>query len=931
MSNKSIDLSTDKIRYLAIGDSITEGFNSRYGIGFPGKIYFDKDNNINKISGMSYPSILAQMLENINPGCIETFDNFALTGTRVVDWLYFLGIDPKKYNYSNSEKQILESKEYDIRENNPQKRRAYSQFGMFGVNNNNDFNKLKNKIKKANLITLTIGANDWLTDFPFFEIMSLKKNILSKEQFDKKIDKINDDLFAKIKKFFNAIKEINPTANIIAISYPTSLPFLARLNNEELNKNSDNKIVIGDYIELLNDVIMKVTDKTNTYYINCENKAYWEENVDDLSKIFFDIHPTYFGYKKIAHEIFSKLALSNDFYDESFDKIKNIFPNTNKEYFESDYKKFSNVIDFSKINLSNEALIKLSNVTNEKLFWSDNSHEKEFLNLRRELSIKKYFSTNIKSSSYNNIRKLLNTLLFFIEENNFDPNNYLQKILENKEYSSLLWKIIYRSDYLDIVVNQIQDKIDNNSKLKIKTNLQDFKGIIFNRLFDISNIFLLLKDFSIEISKLDDKKFSSLIENAAISILINVNHSEKYNEPIKIFIKNKAVDIVLKRFKSTETDLINALIDNFLDNNLELIFINLIKTYFGSLDNIADLKNINTFINKFVTNFFKKIDIKLIMENIIGNDQLEYIFSEIIINILEIKNYTVHDVLLFKKFIKLLILKINNNDFIISIFSKLVLFFININNNKTKSSSLDFIWSFKGHEFWNILKHSKIKKMWTNENDVFVVADLINLIFEKSSTVNSEFYKILINIKHPKLRENSFTSNLFNIAKDWIEKIYKIENVYLLIANTLYNSFLEFKKINPNIKNEENPYYKAYYRFVVSSLWIGYRLFQKDIPINIFWNTKKGILKSLPSISNQIHRLAMGNTKNKDRAALVNYIFGAAYIQHISDLTVEEDALLDSVLWYIQTSESINEFDYVKKQKKMFIIKSLQNGYWGKN
>jgi hypothetical protein len=98
------------------------------------------------------------------------------------------------------------------------------------------------------------------------------------------------------------------------------------------------------------------------------------------------------------------------------------------------------------------------------------------------------------------------------------------------------------------------------------------------------------------------------------------------------------------------------------------------------------------------------------------------------------------------------------------------------------------------------------------------LADVINLIFEKSSITKSDFYKTLLNIYNPKLKDNSLTANLFNIAKDLVEKMMKIEKIYLAIANTLYNSFLEFKKINPKIDNESNPYYKSYYRFVVSSL-----------------------------------------------------------------------------------------------------------------
>ncbi|MGL6125372.1 MAG: SGNH/GDSL hydrolase family protein [Metamycoplasmataceae bacterium] len=927
MSIKQIDISKEKIRYLAIGDSIGEGFNAAYGIGFPGEIYFDSKSNKNEIRGMSYPSILAKMLNDISPNCIEEFDNFCLTGTRISDWLYFLGVEPKKYNFKNSERQILDIKQSDRKENNPQKRRAFNQFGMFGINDKNDFNKLKNKIKNANLITITIGANDWITEFPFLEITSLKNGLISKKEFDRRMDNINNQIFEKLRIFFSEIRIINPTANIIVTSYPSTLPVLARLSDKELNKKGGHEISLKYYIEIFNKMIIEFANNANMYFVNVENKDYWEENIDNLSSVFCDIHPTYFGYKKIAHEIFYKIALSNDFHNKSFEEIKNIIPNMNKLFFESDKKKFSNVIDFSNTKLVDTSLIELSNITNEKTFWSNNFHEKEFLNLKERLSIKKFITSDARSSSYNNVNNFLNSFLIFIEENNFDPKKKMEKILKNKKYTTILLEIIYKSDYLDIVVNEIQKEIDKKNKLKIKSTTEEYDNLILNKIFDASSVFLLLKDFSMELKKSNDKDLLTLIEQAFTSVLINVYNSPKYNQSIREFIKIKAVNIISKRFNSTQLDQVEILVNNFLDINLEFLFINLMSSYFEGLSKIENLKNINSFIKDFVGNFFKKLDMKLIIENIIGNDPLEYFLSEVIINILGIRNYTVQDVLLFKKFINLLVSKINNIDLIVRLFSKFVTWSTK-ENKKTKASTIDFIWSSESNELWSLLNQHNIKKMWTNQNDVFVLADIINLVFEKSSIEESEFYNVLMNINHPKTKNNSLTSNLFNIAKDWIERIHKIESLYLVIANTLYNSFLEFKKINPSIRNEDNPYYKSYYRFVVSSLWICFRLFQKDISINIFWNTKKGILRALPTISSHIHKLSMGNSRKREQGHVVNYIFGEEYTKYLLDFDINEKNLEKSMLWTIQNSNLSYEPEKIKKQKRMKIINSLKRGYW---
>ncbi|MGL5591992.1 MAG: SGNH/GDSL hydrolase family protein [Metamycoplasmataceae bacterium] len=931
MSIKPIDLSKDKIRYLAIGDSIAEGFNSAYGVGFPGEKKQDPTSKKQDIRGMSYPAILAKMLNDVSPECVEEFDNFCLTGTRISDWLYFLSVDPKNYNFKNSERQILDAKDYDRKENNPQKRRTYNQFGMFGIKNKSDFDKLKNKIKEANLISITIGANDWITRFPFLEIMSLKNELISMEEFENLMEEINQEIFARMKVFFDEIRRLNPTANIIVTTYPTTLPILARWNNEKMNKNSKNKVLVSDFIHVFNTKLIDAAKDAEMYYINLEDKKYWAENIDNLSSVFFDVHPTYFGYKKIAYELFPKISLSNEFYKKSFEEIKAIFPNLDKEYFESDHKTFSNMVDFSKINLSDKKLIELSKITDEQAFWNDNSHEKEFLHLRRDLTIKKFFGSDSRSSSYENIKSLLKSLLQFINKNKLDPKKKLTKILKNKEYSATILNVIYESDYIDVMLNQVQKKIDENASKNIKTDLVEFDNILSSVLFDTSNIFFMLKDLSQKLTKLGSKELLELMEEALIEILTNVYNSPKFDQPIKAFLKKKAVEVISQRFNSTQRDKINLIVDNFLNKNLEYLFVNLIKSYFESLDKINDPKNINNFIRNFIRNFFKKIDMKLIIENIIGNESLEYFLAEISLNILAIKEYTVQDVLLFQKFIKLVIAKINNNELIASTFSAFVTSYVDNLNNQNKSGIIDFSWFSENDEFWDQLKQSKIEKLWTNSNDVFVLADVINLVFEKSSIEQSPLYLILLNVKNSKIKANSLSANLFNIAKDLLENVSKIEDLYLTASNTLYNSYLEFKKMNPTIAKEKNPYYKAYYRFVVVSLWVGYRLFQKDISLNIFWNTKKGIIKALPTISSQVHRLAMGNTKNKERAELVNNIFGEAYTNYLQGKDMDEKDYRKGILWTIQNSDLSYEPEKLNKERRLQVFKSLKLGYWDEN
>jgi hypothetical protein len=304
--------------------------------------------------------------------------------------------------------------------------------------------------------------------------------------------------------------------------------------------------------------------------------------------------------------------------------------------------------------------------------------------LKRSLSVKKYFYYDDKSIANNNIKSLLSSILLFVEQNNLDPKNKIKTLLKNERYLKLFISSFMASHYLDIVTNQIQDEIDKSHKAKTKITLPIFKEIVFSKIFDITNMFYLLRDFGNEITKIEkNKMFINLLESTSISILLNISNSQKYNEVFKQNIKDKAVNILCKRFKSVEYDLIKILIDNFVEENMEVIIINLIKTYFYSLETILDIKSINAFLTKFINSFFRKIELKSILEKIIDNDQVEYAFSETIINMLEIKNYSISDVLLFKKFINLVVSKINNQDAIINLFSQILINFVDKTSSKT--------------------------------------------------------------------------------------------------------------------------------------------------------------------------------------------------------------------------------------------------------
>ncbi|RCT49264.1 SGNH/GDSL hydrolase family protein, partial [Ureaplasma urealyticum] len=117
-----------KINYLAIGDSITAGFNSELGWEAPGRY----DPITNKISGLSFPSFIAQYINKVEPNRLASYENLGITGSRIEDWLYMLGAGSDEY-FKNQEYRVFDfSKQMDQQKDKPFKNRLSKFFKNFG-------------------------------------------------------------------------------------------------------------------------------------------------------------------------------------------------------------------------------------------------------------------------------------------------------------------------------------------------------------------------------------------------------------------------------------------------------------------------------------------------------------------------------------------------------------------------------------------------------------------------------------------------------------------------------------------------------------------------------------------------------------------------------------------------------------------------------
>ena len=222
---KSLNKKTNKIRYIALGDSIAEGMNSYnvvdYGYTDYIKDYLDKNERLEfytkSFSKSGYTT--RDLINDIENNKVITVDN----------------------------------------------KRVY----------------LKEALRESDLVTLTIGANDFLKSINLNYIEELIKDI---PKAKKEIDDVGheiEELIILIKKY---AKE-----EIIVTGYYNPFPSITRYKNE-----------LDNLIKYFNNIIEDICDEYDVSYVDIFD--IFDGNTDILPNPF-NIHPSKQGYEKIAKEI----------------------------------------------------------------------------------------------------------------------------------------------------------------------------------------------------------------------------------------------------------------------------------------------------------------------------------------------------------------------------------------------------------------------------------------------------------------------------------------------------------------------------------------------------------------------------------------------------------------------------------------------------
>ncbi|MDD7897622.1 GDSL-type esterase/lipase family protein, partial [Metamycoplasma hyosynoviae] len=577
---KNIIKKDERVKYLALGDSITAGFT-----GVLDKDYYGRLNPDGALSGMSYPVYFANFLNKDKTNRIEKFNNFATSNSTILEWLDLLDV-----SYSSAHPDIF------INEDSIYKHTFDGRF-----TNKAEFKKqLVEEIKDSNLITLTLGANDF---FRFFNSLLkasnlqqvLEQMIVSSQQgkpinylsllsfYTEFLSKAKAEITARLKTLIQKISELNPNTNIAVFNYPA--PFLRLLVSlydflpDGVKSMIKGKDIINFLISPLTEAIydgVRNSKVSNVSFVNIFDGEFWAENQEKLTSVFLDLHPTTAGYKKLATDAFLKLTNSSiskavlkrfGWTDSYFDNNAN----THKQFIELNN---DNYADFYKSIFGNNKEESL-----KKLYEED-----EIYNTVKEHISLTHISRRFRSFTDTQITEIIISIL--VKSQRWD---YLQKLdpdanipsffKQNGEASTKeLVKWLKKSKYINNQLDEFQKLLietdwDKDGVAGVKVLKKEHILELFSKTFlKKENLLLLLKEF---LASDFTKNFKDSFAKAIEGFIKNALSGDKLNALIE-FIASKFEDKYNKFIE--RKDFVLLLKEIFHSDNLPKLFGTSIKS-----------------------------------------------------------------------------------------------------------------------------------------------------------------------------------------------------------------------------------------------------------------------------------------------------------------------------------------------------------------
>lgn len=512
-----------QIKYLSIGDQYSTQYNENIGG------YFDEKTK--NIYGLSYSSYLANYINLLSDQntYLKSYSNLGLSNSTLDEWLHLL--DPKKYPITNKINQNFEYNKklnQNTQINGKSKNEAF--FNNFKRNANGKYSFLDEALRSANLLTMSLGMNDFLDTNEFLDIIwKLTYSNLSIEEAKKYFDKIFNNILAKrdsiIEKFNQLIKlirEKNPNVNINLVGYIS--PFLKFAKLIE-NKYTLNYLQI--ITDIINETIKKVASTHKINYLNFENQKYIMDNASKLTDGFLNSSINLMAHKKLAQDLIMKMALSTKDYETLISKKPKNQINSDieallakklskkpKNNTTSDYE-FYKSLDFEmKSGLIKNTILGLSgnNIDSfkkeyefEQYFYNkqiiDNNQKNKY-NVDFLKNYEYLFNNGINYSNDEIISFIKNALQYFGVDFNKFKNiiDFVEKSLNDKNQKSNiinLINLVFNNRTINKLINQINYNVDEIFKSNHLENIntEEIFNLIVKMLSSSDTLYNILKEF----------------------------------------------------------------------------------------------------------------------------------------------------------------------------------------------------------------------------------------------------------------------------------------------------------------------------------------------------------------------------------------------------------------------------------------------------
>lgn len=580
--SKKLVLANDKINYIALGDSIAAGFD-----GSLDKDYQGQKEESGAISGVGYPAFLARLLNGDN-NRVTDFKNYAVSGSRILDWINLLGIN---YGTQDASQVTTQLSQY------------------FGKDYQSVAEDLKARLKNANLVTISLGGNDLFSlvfeSLKSLNLSSLVESLLGDNPtYSDVIGAVNNlykAIVPEIKKRYVILlanlRVLAPKANINIIGYTMPFLRLKKTIDSILGNFSGMNISVSDtLLSYINGLLKSLAQPNNDiYYVDTWNSDFYSQNARLLSDTFLDIHGNINSYKRMAMDIYLKLTTAdtnlssygNSSYDFTEKFIKSDLTTLNYQI-QVNNKNLNSIFGANSLAyLNNKGIYELQalskrNVGNypnrifeigrqlnyvfidflTSLIYTNKagSSSKENADLIKLLMQKDEFG-NYKIASLiesiarsNGVQNILNNIQNELDEldkqNKLDLNSLIRVLLKSVSRESdvvSLVKAVVSSDFVD----QNSDELSQKIGAWLTAFARDFKGLAINIATNFvarSQVgdFVSVEDLKLLIEQFfDSPSFNSLLKNVVSAVFTNkalFKDAQTYDDLARAIFGNKEIN-----------------------------------------------------------------------------------------------------------------------------------------------------------------------------------------------------------------------------------------------------------------------------------------------------------------------------------------------------------------------------------------------------